>query len=1386
MVLSQLDQSVYAIDRRIELAVYVDGTLLPAGLGDDADIANVTGVDVQFDIDQLPPTASIAMTQVPRWVRRKQTVEIDAGYDGQLERVFTGQVKRRRHRPNGHHIECVGRTGVLTQPFRSPNEPKSWTAQTAVSAVEDILDDLTPPFAPAEIDPIVENDGSNWQIGTVTPVFMDTMAPSDMIRKIIDVYGHRMYEQKSGTLRIRPLLEAPAPTGYRTYGTQGNDELVETTLSYDDGNIDSNLALGDNAARERRAQGFTPTAAGNATRLSFWVRKIAAPVDFLRVTIEDDDGAGEPNGNVIAGGSLFPGAVLEVGVYLRIDITVASSPRLKNGTLYHLVIDRTGAIDAVNYYQVGADSLAGYADGIANVYNGAAWAAGGGDLCFEVVSAEFPRLRLLDIEDDEDEDQVKKEAIVRGATLESVTPAVGDDPGGDVIQEQITATRFTDSDDLIEGDRHLYSMVYQNSLIQTAGVADEVAARLVDKHHRVLDSIEVEVPFDPRIDLGSTIEIWDKGTAPTYTGEVTGKTGNWWIRAYRHSLTTRNAVTEISLFGGDQSGTDSMAPPQPDFDVRIERELVGAAIQTVVTFIDMSTDQDGWIVNYRWQDDYAGGATDEQGNALRRITLPYDPSVDASINMTLTVTDNDGNTGSVTRAVDVTTDNEGVYAPVIACAGGNTCMATFDGGLSWGDQATPNGSARCCEVTFDTSDPDSPVLVFFGTTTGYLYRSDDQMVTIPEVVGVAVTAGSPITCIRADRHIRERIWATVESGIVLRSEDFGVTWEVYVNLAIHRPVRQPNSIHGDADLNIAPVNGMILSEPHVGKIWVYGGHGDDPETFLCANYMPWGPRAWYTHILEGVTPYMMAGAAADTVIDTVVSHPTAIDIGLGFSNRNPPYVYAPPEYIPPSDADWTDGLFLPAVDCRGVEGNANQLQTFGMVMDNKNFYRSSDGIRWWEITGVLPGTGANRPNDLLQVAAWQDIYLSATDEGIAKSVDYGATWDFFRPQGAPINTVWPGGAIGYDVAIDYRRPRRFDVLAIVTSHAADPPETAMAVRRGHGTWEDCGPLPTGRDVNSHRLWHFPQINDQTAFYIKYTNAGLNHAENLYRTVNLGGAWANVLSAAGALARGSDGRLWATADPDASGMPHAIYYSDDDGATWDLAHEDERDAGGGWMISYFNIAVDPNNHKRVMAVGHWPVANIRVLVTEDAHLGAGATWSEVVPNNISSYAGIAAKYHQPLLLAGENGRWICGLQLAGLNTLEIWVSDNNGADWTKKFERSIAGATDGFADTFRMGNLLFMGGGMIGGAADCMGLISFNNGDEWVELTAHATAYRAYTWDGRFDMLVGAGGLTTRLEHMLPPREGQSWVEGIGVGLDTAMGYANPCSVSTSGLAMQGT
>lgn len=1358
MAMNALDSTIFATDRFIESEVFINGELIPSGLDEEG---NVTAISIDFDIEQMPPTAALSMVTIPSWVRMGQTVLINAGYDGELLRVFTGRVKRRRHGPRGDTIDCVGRTGKLTRPYRVV--PKSFLNIGARDAIIDILDDDGVDFTVAHNEQFdIDAAINDWTIATVQAAYMETMTPSDMIRKIAAVDGNRIYESRAGTLRIRTLLEAPAPDPFRTYGTVGGDVSADTTILYDDSNITAAAALGDAAAREWRGQGFTPTVDGTILTVAFWCRVVGSPTDSLRFWIRADAevagvSTGLPSATVLGGSALFNGQLLD-GSYQKVIVNILTPTTLVNGTLYHLVVERSSANDGANYYEIGFDGTPTYPDGVASVFDSGAgtWSASGGDHAFEVVTRSLAVLRLLDIGDDEDEDQVKKKIIVRGATLTST------DVEGNETQTQIEEEAITLVDDLAVGNPDLYAMAYQNDLIQTSVKAAETALRLLDKFHRILQNIEIQVPFDPRMDLGTTIGIDDP--------RVTGLGGNWWVRGYSHQLAAGQATTQISLFGGDQSGTSGLLLPRPDFNWIAERELIGNALMVVLTLDGgASTDSDGQIVDYHWTDDYAGGAMDVSGPDLVKHTVAYDPGVDSEVNITLEVTDDSGLVNSVTIPVRMGTDNSDIYAPVVSCAAGNTCMATFDGGLSWGDIATPSGSAVVTTVTYDPADVDAPMTILFGTDNGRIYRSTDAMNSLSLVY--TDPDGDAMTVISKDVHRRPIIWACTTDRVLL-SRDYGATWTVHsdFNNPAQWPLRPPfaDGIRVDP----RPINVLLISSPAVDRIWVGGGVGNVPSSWIQTHYNPLGSsNNWRAEILSGDGPGAAPRTATETVVDTVVSHRTSGDLGLIFSDSAGapanPYIYADPKFYPPGEAEWQVGggaMIGAALDGVGVAGNNNKLQQFAALLNTKTFYVSNDGQNFWPIVNILPGTAGNRPRGrLVNVSAWKDVYLVPMTEGIAKSIDYGLSWEFFRPVAAPISTTWPGGAVAFECSIEYRLPRAFSILASVYDTVGGT--TSTLARVGSGAWVEQS--QDGTAYPMVQIYHFPGLGD-VIFRTRSTGSVYTGAwQTLQRSPDLGVTWNNtsVLNCAD-ITRASNGDLYAVAggaDVDA----HRIYRSTDDGVNWTEVFNDTTISVT--YTKYRRIEADPNNPNRVVCVG-WPEGGGNtqvVLVTLDATLGAGATYTRIAgPTGLTD----RAEKNDMTLVICTTGRILFAYEdWTGTQTF-VDFSDNDGLNFTNSTTLPSS-ANRPPRTMFRAAFDVYVL------RADTNGVSrTRDNGASWETFNdmTSATEQGALTWDANLDILYGGQSDAPEddtVSMLVPPTATNIWLD-ISDGIIAATGNAN--------------
>jgi hypothetical protein len=146
--------------------------------------------------------------------------------------------------------------------------------------------------------------------------------------------------------------------------------------SYAETNVDANLAVGEATGNQRRAQGIKVPATKTVGRVNLWLRATGAPADNLTVKIQTNSG-GLPSGTQVTNGASDPVAGGTVGSsYGWVAFDFSMPPSLTAATQYHLVLERSTAVDPANYYVWGADQPGPtYADGVGSIYGGSSWLA---------------------------------------------------------------------------------------------------------------------------------------------------------------------------------------------------------------------------------------------------------------------------------------------------------------------------------------------------------------------------------------------------------------------------------------------------------------------------------------------------------------------------------------------------------------------------------------------------------------------------------------------------------------------------------------------------------------------------------------------------------------------------------------------------------------------------------------------------------------------------------------------------------------------------------------------------------------------------------------------------------------------------------------------------
>lgn len=1362
--------SLTSISNRLGIFVQIDGANLTDNLKN-----SYVNVSIDYEVDQLPPTCSITMSKVGDWVRRSNNVTVFTQYAGELpETVFTGKVKRVRRDDNGGTVDCVGLTAALTRQFRL--QSKTFTNQTQTAAITNILDEL-----PEPIDYDVSLIAGGINIGAVKSAVLDVMTMSDMVRKIADIDGHRMFELPSGQLVIRSLFEAPASRPVRRYTTGIQVPADFSTISPFPSTpitTDTDLSFGNAAATERAAQEIImPDALGDRVEtIDLRIKSVGSPADNIEVNMyystnsekhSADFEAVPDTEKVYSKVATIPNSAIS-GSYQTINVDVLADDNFApQGTRLWFTVQRSGANDAVNYYQIERDSTGSHATNSA-IYSSTStvWTneGDGANLAGFGVNLHQALLpKVLSISDDEDEDQIKKKVYVRGTTLETTNAE------GDATQDLIEQVAVTYRSDLVKGDPEFYSMVYQNSLIDSDLQAAKTALRLLDKYHRVIETIEIAIPYDPGIRLGQSIFIDDDGNND---GVTIGNTGTWWIAGYQHNLGAANAETTLSLFGGDQSGTVGQVLPQADFVFTQTQTPIGAGLRVNVEYRSTSADADGFITNYAWTDTYSGTGINISSGDARVVTASYDPAVDEDFTVTLTVTDNDGNTATTTKAITLDFTDPGnepqLHVPIIACAGGNTAMTTVDGGLSWNDVASPSGDVVTCEATF-RGTVDGPNYIFFGTDTGRVYRSDDNGLTLELVLDSG--SSQVITDIVADRQNRNNIWVLTDVGIVWLSLLFGAngTFGIYGGPGASGAERHPQSTYR---ANVPAGSGLskthtFLSKDGIGyhnklilspnKVFIFGGRGDDVESFMIFNRFGESGFKWYSAIIFG-DGVGVTTASDDTVhvIDAAVSDGLT-DITLVFENRNLPAIHSD-DWTRTPNAGWTNVTGLSGVDdAVGVESNDSQSGDFHVALDTNDWYEATDGVTYVVASNVAPGTGANVWRSILQLAGQRDMFIAGTDEGIGISTDAGATWDFIRPSTAPTpNTTWPANAVGHDLAIEYRTPVRRNVLAIVHNHAA-PSDTDVVSRTEAQGWvlgEDLGAFIEDR----WRLYHFPGVDSsspsdmsQVVFRLRYSGSSTTTWQDLYRSTNLGVTFPDLeLSNAGDVAISPDGSVWAT---HGASSPNVISRSTDGGATWVTEHTVTNGSDPN-KARLTRIRVDPNDPNHVMACGMQDGTDdskLIFLVSDDA-LAGSPTWSRIThPNYLPLQANPESDLGDLWLLAGDARRWIVGYTIDNVtNHRYIAYSDNNGSTWTGGlFDDS--GSDSIWYHAIRGGNVLYACGHR---TAQSWVYRSTDNGSTWEQIATDSLHPSALAYQASTNTLyIGGHHEANAVSRLVPPISG---------------------------------
>lgn len=617
-------------------------------------------------------------------------------------------------------------------------------------------------------------------------------------------------------------------------------------------------------------------------------------------------------------------------------------------------------------------------------------------------------------------------------------------------------------------------VTYDMGAIDTQAKADTTAARYEYKNNRLDQHTTIQVDFDPEIQPGMTVQVEDP--------QFTRITGNWFVYGYRHRMQPTDASTELDLRGGVLSGTTPLLFPIADFIFANAHgtaakiaQVLPAGKGNIVTFDGRSSfDPDGFIVSWDWADDQGNTGT---GSVIQ---FSYDAALD-SIVMTLTVTDNDGLTDSISKTVNLKFQNDcgssDVLTATLAAAIKAYMTASSDGGQTWHDlskaaagvagdfvRVAINNSAREVKDQFTFGDPPTTPVIAAGTDQGELVITRDTCQTVASLINVSSHA---ITALANGPSSVAFNWGGVEDWYV--GDAVGNLYKVsfaYVPTPVLQLPNVVRNLGSDPIQHIAEVGAYIqISAGNFAfGVIIACGSTADPATMLAII----ADGGTSTHILGYIT---INGALLDAINAAGAGHhivaislfvldrlhvAAAIMFDTGVSPRvwyTPTLNFNEINWQPATGMSGADGQDLAVGIAPSGLGDFVDLMGFALgdvlavLATETKTYKASDGIAFTQGTNAAPSQ--------IERVVWEapllNVYLAAAHDGIAKSVDGGDTWGYIRPHGT-LSIPWPAGAEGKDVAF-YSGTVAPDTCARIYSLGYDSGGANQTLRMISGLWQ---------------------------------------------------------------------------------------------------------------------------------------------------------------------------------------------------------------------------------------------------------------------------------------------------------------------------------------------
>lgn len=742
---------------------------------------------------------------------------------------------------------------------------------------------------------------------------------------------------------------------------------------------------------------------------------------------------------------------------------------------------------------------------------------------------------------------------------------------------------------------------WNSTLLESASACDAVAGRKLGELNRLKEEFPVELGRlrnDIKPAMSATLGSTALSTSPD---------DRFWVEQVQHRSQNGQLSTALSLLKASAfAGFNPNQPPIALVTYQAEQETLadGSTLTLVTLDGSNSYDPDGTIVSYVWTGNpVAPTATGTSGTTA---SVLYTPSLPASATVTLTVTDDQGQTGATTITIAASGTN--VMVRDIWAAVTTDLLYSNDGQKTW--QGTGLAAVGCCQEA-------APAYQLGWTAPGDLSK-----VSTATVAPSAVLTGQQVTAawISYDQNgtFTKRCYAGCKTGAVWRSVDDGVTWTLMGTI----PASGGSGTSGVTQIQESPYMSGELYATCGNTLWHSFSAGatwdvtySHPTSGLDASRMAQGfGQGWVGFRGTGTSgeasrveeranavkldvpgsakPINVTGLTMDATEQRL--YLTDID-GTGTSGR---------AWVAPSDAD---GTFTSA---------AYPTATFGLP---RHIVR--DGAFRGLVYGAADKVLFKSPNEFQTLLTMKNLVTSAGQSG--QMIGFGA---LRAPSGVGnfIASVWDGDTTLANSALVKLGPKGWEYLA-----ACPTPEWDQT------NWGGLSDLqrPLLRvAANTYLSWVLKMEPSLTL-------GTFDVASNVARSTDGGKTWTTLgapCQGVMAIVAAADGVCYAVA---ASGRK--IVRSADAGATWTVVATNAASEANLGQQRWVSLAVNAANSQQVQVNRPSIDPDGRIRISRDG----GATWTGY---------NVGAEY------AGTWQSSIAGDRLDSATLLYGWTPDNNKA------------------------------------------------------------------------------------------------------------------------------